>query len=437
MPLPQTADEFIALVERSGLLPARRLADFVALQRSSGGAPSEAIPFAKSMIQGGLLTLFQAKQLLLGRHRGFDIGKYRLLEGLGSGGMSQVFLAQHRTMGHRVAIKLLPESLAKREPATIAQFFREARAAASLNHPNIVRAHDIDRHGDHYYMVMDYVAGATLHDLVMRRGPFAPDVAATCIAHAALGLQHIYEADLVHRDIKPGNLMLDKAGVVRIVDLGVALATCPQLSADETPGEDAGILGTADYLAPEQAMADANIDIRADIYSLGVSLYFLLSGKAPFEDLSLAQKLVGHQFRMPPAPPGPAELLAILNRMMAKRPEQRFQTPVEVLDALQPFLVDHLDPPTESEMPPLTKAAMGPTTQRTRNSATRVSATALLRTPPPIPLPGTSGPPLGASAGPRAGVLLAEPMLADDTPRPSDATTIIRAAERIKDEGPG
>jgi len=430
MPSPQNAEEFVALIQRSGLVSSRRLADFQALHQARGDVPTEPIPLAKQMIEDGLITLFQAKQLLLGRHRGFEVGKYRILEGLGTGGMSQVFLAQHRTMGHRVAIKLLPESLAKREPAAIAQFFREARAAARLDHVNIVRAHDIDRHGNHYYMVMDYVCGANLHDLVMRRGPFPPNDAATCIAHAAAGLEHIHEANLVHRDIKPGNLMLDKHGVVRILDLGVALVTSTNLSADQAPDDDRGILGTADYLAPEQATAGAEVDIRADIYSLGVTLYFLLSGKAPFEDLSLAQKLVGHQFRIPPAPPGPPDLLQVLNRMMAKRPEQRYQTPNEVLEALQPFLVEHLDPPTIAEMPPLTKAAAGPGTSRGRNTTTRMSATALLRTTP-IPF-DSSAPPRGASAGPRAGAVLAEPLLADDTPFPSQAPTLIEAAQKLK-----
>jgi len=430
MPAPLNADEFVALVRQSGLLSERRLSDFVALHQAGGDFPSEPIPLAKLMIDEGLITLFQAKQLLLGRHRGFDVGKYRILEGLGAGGMSQVFLAMHKTMGHRVAIKLLPESLAKREPSTIAQFFREARAAACLDHPNIVRAHDIDRHGNHYYIVMDYVAGANLHDLVMRRSPFPPNVAATCIAHAAHGLQHIHEAGLVHRDIKPGNLMLDKHGVVRILDLGVALVNATNLSGEQAADKDEGILGTADYLAPEQATAGADVDIRADIYSLGVTLYFLLSGKAPFEDLSLAQKLVGHQFRLPPAPPGPPELLQVLNRMMAKRPEQRYQEPQEVLDALQPFLVEHLEPPTSKEMPPITKAAAGMATYRGSNSVTRVSATALLRKTP-VPF-DTSGPPIGASAGPKAGVAIAEPILADDTPRPSEAPTLLEEVEKLK-----
>jgi serine/threonine protein kinase len=431
MPSPQNAVEFVALVQRSGLVSDRRLGDFLALHETRGDAPKEPIPLAKMMIEEGLITLFQAKQLLLGRHRGFDVGKYRILEGLGAGGMSQVFLAQHRTMGHRVAIKLLPESLAKKEPTTIAQFFREARAAASLEHPNIVRAHDIDRHGDHYYMVMDYVCGANLHDLVTRRGPFPPNVAATCIAHAAAGLEHIHDAGLVHRDIKPGNLMLDKNGVVRILDLGVALVTATHLSGEQAADAEEGILGTADYLAPEQATAGAQVDIRADIYSLGVTLYFLLAGKAPFEDQSLAQKLVGHQFRVPPAPPGPPELLQVLNRMMAKRPEQRYQTPTEVLEALQPFLVEHLDPPTSSEMPPLTRAAAGPATNRGRNTTTRMSATALLRT---TPIPFESGaPPRGATAGPtKAATALAEPVLADDTPRPSQAPTLLEQVEKLR-----
>ncbi|HVJ83518.1 MAG TPA: protein kinase, partial [Planctomycetia bacterium] len=178
---PVTVDDFLTLLRRSGLVAGPLLDAYLELLRGKEIAPPTGIDFGKQMIADGLLTVFQAKQILQGRHRGFFIGKYRLLEPLGAGGMSHVFLAQHINMAHRVAIKILPANLA-RDHEALARFFQEARASAALQHPNIVRAHDIDREGENYYIVMDFVDGVSLHDLVQRRGPLDHRRAATCVA---------------------------------------------------------------------------------------------------------------------------------------------------------------------------------------------------------------------------------------------------------------
>jgi serine/threonine protein kinase len=211
------------------------------------------------------------------------------------------------------------------------------------------------------------------------------------------------------------------------LDLGLA-AFHESSSKNEGTGsgsnDTSSILGTADFLAPEQAVADAPVDIRSDIYSLGVTLYFLLAGKAPFEDLTLAQKLVGHQFKLPPAPVAPQPLLRVLGRMMAKRPELRYQTPSEVVSALFPFADHQLVPPRVDEMPTLSKAASGPLTSRGRG-ATIVSMVGLagLGKPTPLPTGLNNSPPSGLHSGPRPARPLSE--LSGDTPTPGSAPTLM------------
>jgi serine/threonine protein kinase len=362
---PVSVDEFLNLLRRSGLVAAPLLEAYLQLLRNKEIAPPTAIDFGRQMIADGLLTIFQAKQILQGRHRGFFIGKYRLLEPLGAGGMSHVFLAQHVNMAHRVAIKILPSNLA-RDQESLARFFQEARASAALQHPNIVRAHDIDREGDNYYIVMDFVDGVSLHDLVQRRGPLEHRRAATCVAQAAFGLQHIDDAGFVHRDIKPGNLLLDRAGMVRILDLGLArLRTGGKRAEQMAQFDKTNVLGTADYLAPEQALSNELVDIRADIYSLGATLYYLLAGQAPFEQQSTAQKLVSHQTATPAAPDAPEGLVAVLFKMLSKKREDRYQSPAEVAEALLEWTDPVLEPPADSDLPQLSRASQGPQSMRT------------------------------------------------------------------------
>jgi serine/threonine protein kinase len=360
MAAPTTTEAFLDLVAQSGVADRERLDDYLRRQREAQTLPEAPDRLAAALVHEGLLTDFQAGQLLKGRWRGFVVnGKYKLLELLGAGGMGTVYLCEHTGMHRRVALKVLPPHKAD-DPATVDRFCREARAAAALDHPNIVRAHDLDFDGKQHFLVMEYVDGCSLHYLVKKHGPLDVFRAAQYVGQAALGLEHAHEQGLVHRDIKPANLLVDRGGTVKILDLG--LARFFNDAADNlTKLHEEGLVGTVDYLAPEQAL-DSHVDIRADIYSLGMTFYYLLAGHHPFHDGTSAQKLLWHQTRQPRPvravrPEVPGELAAILERMIAKDLRRRYQTPAEVLEALAPWLAAPVPPPSAEEMPRLSPAA--------------------------------------------------------------------------------
>ena len=363
MPSPTSLDEFLDLIQKSGVVEEKRLAGYVDRLRQAGPLPAELKDLSDGMVRDGLLTSFQSEQFLLGKWRRFNIGKYRVLERLGQGGMGSVYLCEHKLMRRRVAVKVLPTAKAE-DPAALERFLREARAVAALDHPNIVRAYDIDQDEKLHFLVMEHVDGASLQEIIKRAGPMSPLRAAHYMRQAAAGLQHAHEtAALVHRDIKPGNVLVDRNGIVKILDMGLA-----RLTLDEedilTKKYDENVLGTADYLAPEQALDSHSVDIRADIYSLGATFYFTLTGRTPFAEGTVAQKLIWHQTRQPKAirsirPEVPEELVAVLEKMMAKDPAHRYQTPQAVVDALQPWTQSQIPPPPEIEMPQLSLAAMG------------------------------------------------------------------------------
>ncbi len=362
MPSPASAAEFLDLVRKSGVLDEKRLDAHVDKLRAAKTLPSEAGKLAGVLVRDGLLTHFQAEQIMLGKWRRFTIGKYKVLERLGSGGMGSVFLCEHKLMRRRVAVKVLPTAKAT-DPSALERFYREARAVAALDHPNIVHAYDIDQDADLHFLVMEYVDGASLQEIIKKVGPMDPVRAAHYIYQSCLGLQHAHTAGLVHRDIKPGNVLVDRTGVVKILDMGLA-----RFFNDEedilTKKYDENVLGTADYLAPEQALDSHGVDIRADIYSLGATFYYVLTGRTPFSEGTVAQKLIWHQTRQPKAirslrPEVPEGLVAIIDKMMAKDPAQRYQTPLEVAEALVPFIQKPIGPPPEAEMPRLSLAATG------------------------------------------------------------------------------
>jgi serine/threonine protein kinase len=341
MAAPATATEFLELVRKSGVVDDKALDAYLERLHEVGPVPERPVELARLLVRDKLLTVFQAERLLEGKWRRFVIGKYKLLDRLGSGGMGSVYLCEHVFMRRRVAVKVLPAAHAQ-DPAALERFYREARAVAALDHPNIIRAHDIDQDGDLHFLIMEYVEGASLHDLVKRHGPMEPHVAADFIRQAALGLEHAHErAGLVHRDVKPDNILVDRRGVVKVLDMGLARFfqdTGDQLS-DEYKQE---VLGTADYLAPDQVIDGPNVDIRADIYSLGATFYFCLTGRPPFGEGSAALKRIWHQVRQPKPvrslrPEVPPELADVVAKMMAKNPSQRYQTPAEVAEALQPW----------------------------------------------------------------------------------------------------
>ena len=297
---------------------------------------------AEALIQRGLLTRWQADNILDGKHKGFRLGNYRLKSKLGRGGMSTVYLAEHALMRREAAIKVLPRKRVS-DSSYLARFHREAQAAAALDHPNIVRIYDVDSDGDVHFIAMEFIDGQDLQSRISAEGRLDFEKAADFIAQSALGLQHAHDVGLIHRDIKPANLLANSKGIIKILDMGLAKFDGDDESASLTVEHDENVLGTVDYLAPEQAIDSHNVDHRADIYSLGCTLYFLLTGHAPFPEGSLAQRLMKHQKAKPAPilekrPDTPPELLAICSRMMEKKPEKRTASATIVAEQLGGFL---------------------------------------------------------------------------------------------------
>lgn len=333
---------FLEMVAKSRLVEPAALEKFTQKQQEVHGdpLPEDASLIAKSMVAEGLLTAWHTEKLLAGKYKGFFLGKYKLLGHIGTGGMSSVYLAEHTRMLDKRAIKVLPRTRVK-DATYLARFQLEAKAIASLSHPNIVLAYDIDNEGDVHYIVMEYVEGVDLQVLVRRDGPLSPIQAALLIAQAADGLQHAHQRGVVHRDVKPANLLLDLEGRVRLLDMGLALVSA-QDEESLTVMHNENVLGTADYLAPEQALNSHQVDHRADIYGLGCTLYYLLTGHPPFPEGTLAQRIAKHQKVMPTSIRSlrddcPGELEGICVKMMQKEPQYRYQSAADVAEALRQF----------------------------------------------------------------------------------------------------
>jgi len=341
----RTVGEFLEVVRKSGLVEEPRLAEVAAAWPDPEADLPEDLPTA--FLDAGLLTDWQLGQLRKGKHKGFMLGKYRLLRLLGAGGMSSVYLAENTTLHQQVAIKVLP---VKRVDQTsfLARFEREARTAFRLGHQNLARAFDLDTADTIHFIVMEYIDGTDLHAKVKQEGPLDLRDAVDYIRQAALGLHYAHEEGLVHRDIKPANLILDRKGTVKILDLGLALASDDDKEASLTREHDEKVLGTADYLAPEQATDSHLADRRSDIYSLGCTLCYLLVGKAPFAQGKLAERIKAHAKKPPPnilekRPDVPPAIAELYFRMLEKHPDARPQTAKEVADALSAWLASTAD----------------------------------------------------------------------------------------------
>ncbi len=361
MPRLTCPREFLACVRKSQLVPEQPLEAWLHANGADESGDRSAEELAERLVQDGLLSGFQARQLLEGRWQGFLLGgKYRILELLGTGGMGQVFLCEHTRLHLPMAVKVLQPDRST-DPAVLARFHREARAACTLSHPNLVRAFDADEDGPFTFLVMEYVHGCGLLRLVQARGMLPLGFAVACVRQAALGLQHAHAHGLVHRDVKPGNILLDQWGAIKVVDLG--LARFFRDDSDQVTGEYEAkrILGTADYMAPEQALDSHQVTHRADVYSLGATLYFLLAGQPPFPGGTIAQKVLWHQVRQPPPlrtwrDDVPAEVETVLLRMMAKDPAERFAALLDVAAALEPWC-EPLPPPAAESLPKLSPLA--------------------------------------------------------------------------------
>ncbi|MBS0211489.1 MAG: protein kinase [Planctomycetes bacterium] len=290
------------------------------------------------MVKSGDLTQFQATQIKAGKAKALILGNYTILDRIGAGGMGQVFKAIHRRMERLVAIKMLPPAMTK-DAAALARFQREVKAAAKLRHTNIVAADDADEANGVHFLVMEYIDGRDLSATVKKDGPLPVAKAVNYVLQAARGLEFAHGEGVIHRDIKPANLLLDKKGSVKILDMGLARIEQPGGVQAELTGTGA-IMGTVDYMAPEQGMSTKHADARADIYSLGCSLYYLLVGKAMYGGETVAAKLVAHHTHPIPdlgegRPDIPEQLETVFKKMVTKRIEDRYQTMTEVIADLE------------------------------------------------------------------------------------------------------
>jgi serine/threonine-protein kinase len=341
-----STEGFLDYVERSELVDTAALQSALEeLKAANGGdLPADADVVANKLIEKKLLTSWHVEKLMQGKYRAFFLGKYRILQIIGSGGMSTVYLAEHKLMHRQRAIKVLPKKRVN-DSSYLARFHLEAQATSQLDHPNIVRCYDVDNEGDTHYIVMEFIEGKDLNTIVKQEGALPLELACNYIAQSAEGLAHAHEKGLIHRDVKPANLLVDKKGIVKILDLGLALFSDNE-QASLTVEHNENVLGTADYLAPEQARNSHKIDHKADIYGLGCSLYFVLTGRPPFPDGTLAQRIAKHQTEMPEdirklRPDCPRDLADICMKMMQKRPEKRYANMREIAIALESWLANH------------------------------------------------------------------------------------------------
>jgi serine/threonine protein kinase len=332
---------FLQLLEASRLLDERRMLK----TRSRAARQPDRAAIAAGLVERGHLTRWQSRMLLAGKNGPFFLRQYRLLKQLGRGGMGAVFKAFQPGVNRIVAVKVLSGHALNDERANI-RFRREIRAAAALDHPHIIRAYDADCVENRYFLVMEYVGGRDMKRWIQTVGRSPVGWSCECIRQAALGLQYAHERGIVHRDIKPSNLLLArrKAGEpphVRIADFGLARAGLEIT-------DEAGLtrigqgLGTSEYVAPEQALDSSTADIRADIFSLGCTMFELLTGELPFPGKNALERVTARLQNEAPKISSlradvPANLDRIASRMMARDPEQRFQTPAEVAEALAPF----------------------------------------------------------------------------------------------------
>ncbi len=345
------------LLVRSRLLAPSNIRDLHQRWKAEAGAAAGDVNrFSKWLVAKNYVTEYQCGLLMRGKSDHFFLGDYKLLDRIGQGRMAGIYEAQHIHSGQRVACKVLPPSKAK-DKETFARFQREARLAVKLKHPNIVRTFQMGKSEGVYYIVMEYLDGETLEEILKRRGKLPPQEAARLIHQALLGLQHIHEKGMIHRDMKPGNLMLTPSpakgadttmqATVKVLDIDLGRALFDEGAPGAAPQQDLTgtgiILGTPEYLSPEQARNAHNADIRADIYSLGCTLYHCLAGRPPFTDNNPVLLVVKHASEQPRPlkdfnPSVPDGLQQIVSTMLAKDPAQRYPTPAEAAKALQGFL---------------------------------------------------------------------------------------------------
>lgn len=366
---PANVAEYCTLIVRSKLIPESQTHELRQRWVKEAGNKDDVEAFRLFLVRQKAITEYQSAILARGRADGFVIGGYTILDRLGKGASAGVYRARHNS-GQVVALKVLPASRAK-NTQILSRFQREGRLLTQLNHPNVVRAFQVSSFGGVHFIIMEHLDGETVEEVLARRKKLPPAEAVRIVYQALLGLQHLHSKKMIHRDLKPANLMVTPGpptsgpdstlgSTIKILDIGIGR----ELFTDDDPTTreialtaEGAVLGTPDYLAPEQARDARSADIRADIYSLGCVLFQLISGRIPFTEKSAMAQMVKHATEQPPplnriVPGTPLVLQSVVERMMAKRPEERYPTPAEAAAALHRFLPEEAATPISTVVLP-------------------------------------------------------------------------------------
>lgn len=340
--MPVLLDQFVQTLSDSGLMTKQEVQQLLG-GLSDDEKPKNGEEMAKLLFRQGKLTKFQTQSVYQGKAKGLILGDYVLLDQIGEGGMGQVFRAQHRRMKRIVALKVLPAELTKSAQA-VARFQQEVEAAARLVHPNIVTAYDAGETKKTFFLVMECVDGQDLEAVVSARGSLPLGEAIDYILQTARGLEYAHSQGVIHRDIKPSNLLLTKDGVVKILDMGLARtdtqADAYGATVDRGLTQSGDVMGTVDYMSPEQAASTKNVDGRTDIYSLGCTLFYLLTGQPVYQGSTIVEKILAHRDHPIPSlvrqrSDVPKPLDVTFRRMVEKKPEFRLKSMTDVIAQLE------------------------------------------------------------------------------------------------------
>lgn len=378
---PKSADEvpldLMPVLRSSGVLGDRQLAE-IKSKVLQGDYPLDSTALAERLVRDNVLTAFQAKRLLSNRPQGLVVGRYIILDRVGSGSMGRVYRAHHVMMDRVVALKIIAPEISSNE-RVVARFQREMKLVGRLDHPNVVRAFDADQINRVLYIVMEYVAGMSLGERLKKHGPIPAAEMIDYAAQAALGLAHAHEQGIVHRDIKPSNILLNEDRRIKILDLGLGVLMEADASATFATADGIAV-GTVDYMSPEQACG-REVDGRSDLYGLGCSMYHLMTGKLPFPGESPIERLgkrIGgrHTPITEYLPDMPASFVRVLDKLLAHKPHERYATAGEAAAALQSLIRPKTRPAPAAATPGSASAA---------SPAARETAAAVESKAPPAP----------------------------------------------------
>lgn len=336
-----TVDHFLRTVLRSGVLTRAQLQD--SIRKAAPEQRQSAETLAEHLVATGDLSRFQAGKLLRGMAGGLVLGHYQVLAPLGRGGMGTVYLARDDRSEMLIALKVLPPKRAREEQRLLARFRREMEMCQRVSHPHLAYAYEVGLCQGVYYIALEYIPGKSLYRLVSEEGPLEVARAARLFSEVASALDHAHHQGLIHRDMKPSNIMITPHDHAKVLDLGLALVQGEAPVEREIIGGEGYVVGTMDYIAPEQSENAYKVEPRSDIYAMGCTLYFALTGQPPFPGGTAVEKIHRHRTADPQPIPQlnqsvPPAFIGIVRKMMAKNPEQRFQSAAEVQEKLQPWV---------------------------------------------------------------------------------------------------